>query len=189
MRRQALTLAIAALAGGLALGAQAQPDYEPQGLYSAEDILDAGVYLTGDPDERVGEVEDILFDEAMQVTALVVESGSVLGLGGRDFIVESGQFTLLTHQDDDSDSDSDTEHRVMLEASAEALEGYPVYSDDWWERARERSREAWLQAQEGAESAWETTQEGAERAWETTRENARRAWEAARDAVGAGADG
>ena len=110
-----------------------------------------------------------------------IESGSVLGLGGRDFIVESGQFTLITHHDDDGE----TEHRVMLEASAEALEGYPVYSDDWWDRARERSREAWLQTQEGAESAWQTTQEGAERAWDTTRENAQRAWEAARDAVGA----
>ncbi|MFB9145605.1 PRC-barrel domain-containing protein [Halomonas alkalicola] len=181
MKKSTLTLAIAALAGGLTLGAQAQPAYEPQGLYSAEDILDADVYLTSDPDERVGEVEDILFDEAMQVTALVIESGSVLGLGGRDFIVESGQFTLITHYDDDGE----TEHRVMLEASAEAIEGYPVYSDDWWDRARERSREAWLQTQDGAESAWQTTQEGAERAWDTTRENAQRAWEAARDAVGA----
>ncbi|MCA1769479.1 MAG: PRC-barrel domain-containing protein [Halomonas sp.] len=181
MRQPALTLAIATLAGGLAFGAQAQPAYEPQGLYSAEAILDADVYLTRDPDERVGEVEDILFDEAMQVTALVVESGSVLGLGGREFIVESGRFTLITHYDDDGDA----EHRVMLMATAEELEGYPIFSDDWWEQARERSREAWLQTQEGAESAWQTTQEGAEQAWEITRENARRAWEAARDAVGA----
>lgn len=178
-RKHTLTLAIAALAGSLSLGAQAQPAYEPQGLYSAETILDADVYLTSDPDEPVGEVEDILFDEAMQVTALVVESGSVLGLGGREFIVESGQFTLITHADDDDD----TEHRVMLEATAEEIEGYPAYSDDWWEQARERSREAWLQTQEGARSAWQATQEGAEHAWETTRENARRAWEAARDAV------
>ncbi len=181
MNMKTSTLAIATLAGGFALGAQAQPAHEPQGLYSAGDILDAGAYLSSDPDERVGEVEDILFDEAMQVTALVIESGSVLGLGGRDVIVEAGQFTLTTHFDDDGD----TQHRVMLEASAEALESYPVFSDDWWDQARERSREAWLQTQEGAESAWETTQEGAERAWDTTRENARQAWEAARDAVGA----
>lgn len=180
MRKHGLTLAIAALAGGLALGAQAQSAHEPQGLYSAKDIFDAHVYLASDPDERVGEVDDILFDEAMQVTALVVESGSVLGLGGRDVIVESGRFTLITHVDDDGD----TEHRVMLMASSRELEGYPVFSDDWWERARERSREAWLQTQEGADSAWQTTQEGAEQAWETTRESARRAWEAARDAVG-----
>ncbi len=179
MRKQTLSLAIAALAGGLSLGAQAQTDYQPQGLYSADDILDAGVYLTGNPDERVGEVEDILFDEAMQITALVVESGSVLGLGGREFIVESGRFTLIT----DLENDGDAEHRVMLEASAEEIEGYPTYSDAWWEQARERSREAWMQTQEGAESAWQATQEGAERAWDTTRENARRAWEAARDAV------
>lgn len=180
LRKHSLTLAAAALAGGVALGTQAQPAYDPQGLYSAEDILDAGVYLSSEPDERVGEVEDILFDEAMQVTALVVESGSVLGLGGRELIVESGLFTLTTHVDDDGD----TTHRVMLEATAEALEGYPAFSDDWWEQARERSREAWLQTQEGAESAWQTTQEGAERAWETSRENARRAWETARDALG-----
>ncbi|MFP4263969.1 MAG: PRC-barrel domain-containing protein [Halomonas sp.] len=176
-----LSLAIALLSGGLAVGAQAQTDHDPQGLYSAEDILDADVYLNDDPEERVGEVEDILLDEAMQVTALVVESGSVLGLGGRDIIVESGQFTLNTQRDDDGD----TEHRVVLEASAEELEEYPVYDKDWWHEARERSREAWLDTREGAESAWQTTQEGAESAWETTRENARRAWESARDAVGA----
>ncbi|QTF92262.1 PRC-barrel domain-containing protein, partial [Halomonas sp. BM-2019] len=146
MRKTTLALTVAALAGGFTLGTQAQPTHEPQGLYSAENILDADVYLTSDPDERVGEVENILFDEAMQVTALVIESGAVLGMGGREFIVESGQFTLTTHFDDDGES----EHRVMLEASAEELEGYPVYSDDWWDRARERSREAWLQTQEGA---------------------------------------
>src|SRR5690554_8116243 len=97
-RKHTLTLAIAALAGSLSLGAQAQPAYEPQGLYSAETILDADVYLSSDPDEPVGEVEDILFDEAMQVTALVVESGSVLGLGGREFIVRSEEHTSeLSH--------------------------------------------------------------------------------------------
>ncbi|GEK46909.1 hypothetical protein HPA02_11920 [Bisbaumannia pacifica] len=179
MRKPTLSLAIATLAGGLALGAQAQSTYQPQGLYSADDILDAGVYLTANPGERVGEVEDILLDEAMQITALVVESGSALGLGGREFIVESGSFTLMT----DLENDGDAEHRVMLEASAEELEGYPTYNDAWWAQARERSREAWMRTQEGAESAWQATQEGAERAWETTRENARQAWEAARDAV------
>lgn len=179
MRKHALTLAIAALAGGIALGASATEEHQPQGIYSASDILDADVYLSSDPDREVGEVEDILFDEAMQVTALVIESGSVLGLGGREIIVEAGQFTLTTHFEDDGD----VEHRVMLDATAEELEGYPVYSDDWWEQARERSREAWLQTQEGAESAWQATREGAESAWETTRENARQAWEAAREAM------
>ncbi len=181
MCKQTLTLAIAAVAGSLALNAHAQPAHDPQGLYSAQDILSADVYLAHAPDERIGGVGDILLDEAMQVSALVVESGSVLGLAGREIIVESGQFTLTTHSDDVDEP----EHRVMLEASAEELETYPAFSDDWWELARERSREAWLQTQEGAESAWEATQEGAERAWETTRENAQRAWEAARDAVGA----
>ncbi|MDN3521466.1 PRC-barrel domain-containing protein [Halomonas ramblicola] len=179
MTKHALTLAIAALAGGLSLAAAAQQDHQPQGLYSADDILDADVYLSDAPEERVGEVEDILLDEAMQVTALVVESGEVLGLGGRELVVEAGQFSLTTQ----AESDGEVEHRVMLEATAEELEDYPVYDNDWWQQARERTREAWMDTQEGAQSAWETTQEGAEQAWETTRENARRAWETARDAL------
>lgn len=179
MTKHALTLAIAALAGSLSLSAAAQQDYQPQGLYSADDILDADVYLSDNPEEQVGEVEDILLDEAMQVTALVVESGDVLGLGGSAIVVEAGQFSLTTQEE----NDGEVEHRVMLEATAEELEGYPVYDNDWWQQARAHSREAWMDTQEGAQSAWETTQEGAERAWETTRENARRAWEAARDAL------
>ncbi|SDJ15492.1 PRC-barrel domain-containing protein [Billgrantia gudaonensis] len=180
VRNKALfTLAGAALAGGFALSANAQTTDQPQGIYSADDILDAEVYLSESPDEQIGEVEDIVFNEAMQVTALVVESGSVLGLGGREIIVEAGQFSLLT----ETENDDDVEHRVMLDATAEELEGYPVYSDDWWADARLRAQETWQQTQEGAQSAWQTTQEGAERAWETTQENAQRAWESARDAV------
>ncbi|GHE20874.1 PRC-barrel domain-containing protein [Halomonas urumqiensis] len=180
-----LALTIAALAAGISASAMAenhghQPQgHQPQGLYSAEDIIDADVYLSANPEEEVGEVEDILLDEGMGVAALVIESGSVLNLGGQEFIVKAGQFSLTTYQDDDGD----TEHRVMLDASADEIEGYPVYDNDWWQQARERSREAWMETQEGAQSAWETTQEGAESAWETTRENAQRAWNSALDAM------
>ncbi|WP_163558018.1 PRC-barrel domain-containing protein [Halomonas sp. NO4] len=180
--RQLLTLTVAALAGGFALGTAAQTTDQPQGIYSADDILDAEVYLSENPDQEVGEVEDILFNEAMQVTALVIESGSVLGLGGREIIVEAGQFSLLTETQDDDD----VEHRVMLDATAAELENYPVFSDAWWQQARLQARDAWEQTQEGAQSAWQQTQEGAERAWETTQENAQRAWEAARDTLSDG---
>lgn len=177
MKQHALTLGIAALLGTLPLGALAEEErreQQPQGLYSADDILDADVVLSDNLDDEVGEVEDILLDEAMQVKALVIESDSVLGLGGRKIVVEAGRFNLHS----DEEADGDTRHRVELTGSPEELENYPEYDDDWWQRARDRSREAWSQAQEGAQSAWQSTREGAEQVWETTRENARQAWEA-----------
>lgn len=52
----------------------------PQGLYSADELMDADVYLQNDDSKVIGEVEDILLDDNMQVAALVVESDDVLGL-------------------------------------------------------------------------------------------------------------
>lgn len=154
MRKTILTTIIGtALLGTVAMSAHAQN--EPQGMYSADDILDADVYFAGGSGEQIGEVDDILFDEEMRITALVIESGSVLGLGGREIVVGTDYFSLETH----TEGDGDTEHRVMVEASQEEVEAFPAYNRDWWEQTKANARDAWQTTQEGAESAWQRTRE------------------------------
>ena len=87
MQKRALTIAVAAIAGGLAFGTQAVAQDDPQaaqGLYSANDIIGADVYHADDPDEEVGNVENILLDDDGQVSALVVNAGGLWGMGGDD---------------------------------------------------------------------------------------------------------
>ncbi|UYO75213.1 PRC-barrel domain-containing protein [Halomonas qinghailakensis] len=154
MRKSLFTTAIsAAFLSSLAFGVQAST--EPQGMYSADDILDAEVFFNGGSGEEIGEVEDILFDEEMRISALVIESGAVLGLGGREIVVNSDQFTLETH----TESDGDTEHRIMLDASQEEVESFPTYDRDWWEQTKNNARDAWQTTKEGAQSAWQSTRE------------------------------
>lgn len=154
MRKTILTTAIsAALLGSFTVSVHASS--EPQGMYSADDILDAEVYFAGGSGEEIGDVDDILFDEEMRITALVIESGSVLGLGGREIVVDTDYFTLET----DMENDGDTEHRIMVEASQEEIEAFPTYDRDWWEQTKANARDAWQTTQEGAESAWQSTRE------------------------------
>jgi sporulation protein YlmC with PRC-barrel domain len=154
MRKTILTTVIGtALMGSVAMSVHAQN--EPQGMYSADDIMDAEVYFAGGSGEEIGDVEDILFDEDMRITALVIESGSVLGLGGREIVVSTDYFTLETH----TEGDGDTEHRIMVEATSEEVEAFPAYDNDWWEQTKASARDAWETTQEGAESAWQRTRE------------------------------
>lgn len=149
-----LTTAIGtALMGSVAMSANASN--EPQGMYSADDILDAEVYFADGSGEEIGDVDDILFDEEMRITAIVIESGSVLGLGGREVVVDTDYFTLET----ETEADGDTEHRIMVEASQEEVEGFPAYNNEWWEQTKANARDAWQTTQEGAESAWQRTRE------------------------------
>lgn len=154
MRKSMLTTAIGtALLGSLAFGAQASQ--ELQGMYSAEDILDAEVYFANGSGDEIGEVENILFDEEMRINALVIESGAVLGLGGREIVVGTDYFSLETH----TESDGDTEHRIILDATAEEVEGFPAYDRDWWEQTKANARDAWDTTRDGAQSAWQSTRD------------------------------
>ncbi|WP_249979100.1 PRC-barrel domain-containing protein [Vreelandella olivaria] len=154
MHKSILTTAVGTLLlGSLAFGVQASD--QPQGMYSAEDILDADVYFAGGSGEEIGEVENILFDEEMRITAIVVESGSVLGLGGREIVVGTDYFTLETH----TEGDGDTEHRILLNATSEEVESFPAYDRDWWEQTKASAREAWETTRDGAQSAWQSTRD------------------------------
>lgn len=154
MRKTMLTTAIGtALLGSLAFGVQASE--EPQGMYSAKDILDADVYFNNGSGDEIGEVDNILFDEEMRINALVIESGAVLGLGGREIVVGTDYFSLETH----TESDGDTEHRIILDATHEEVEEFPTYNHDWWEQTKVSARDAWETTRDGAQSAWQSTRE------------------------------
>lgn len=169
MRKNILMTALGASLLSVTLGAQAQT--EPQGIYSASDILDADVYIVNGSGNSIGEVDDILFDEEMKIAALVVESGKVLGLGGRDLVVASDAFTLDTQTEEEDGGDvSDTQHRVMIDATSEEIEQFPTYNHDWWEQAQSNAQDAWKTTQDGAKSAWQSTQEGAKNAWQKTQD-------------------
>lgn len=157
LRQTSITAAL--LAAGLTVSATASA--APQGLYSADELLDADVYTQADSERSIGEVEDVLLDDDMRLRALVIDSGSLLDLNEKQYVVEADQFKVETHH---GERIEDIEYRVTLSLDAASLRDQPEYTDGWWNEAREIMRSAWADTQEGAASAWETTQEGASNA-------------------------
>lgn len=138
MKKHAMTIAVAAMAGGLAFGSQAVAEEDvnaAQGLYSANDIMGATVYHADNPDDEVGTVEDILLDDNREVSSLVVNAGGLWGMGGDNVVVDVESFGLETERDGDEVS-----HRIVVDASEEELENFPEYNDDWFNDEREQRR-------------------------------------------------
>ncbi|WP_043446622.1 hypothetical protein [Halotalea alkalilenta] len=150
----ALAVSCALLAG--AATAQAQTQSGPQGLYSASELNDANVYLRDNPNQAIGEVEDILLGEDMSVQALVIDVDGLQGSGDQDRVIERGQFTVQTLNDDDIER---LEYRVTLDLDADGVRALPVYDNDWWNQSRAGLNRLWEQTQQGAQSAWESTKE------------------------------
>lgn len=153
------TLGAAALvAGSAAMSqtalAQNSGQQDPQGLYSAEELMDANVYLQNSPDEEVGEIENILLGEDMSVQALVVEAGGVLDMGDREFVVQKGDFTVETHNGDDLDN---MNYRVMLDMDESELKQQSEYTNDWWQQSKNQAADAWENTKQNASSAWKDT--------------------------------
>ncbi len=117
------------LAGSLTLSFSA---IAAQGLYSADELMDADVYDSAGED--IGDVEDILLGDDMSVHALVIETGTVLGLGGREVVAKRGTFTVRTESDDQEFDD--IEYQVHMEVDQEALKKFPKYNQDWWADTR-----------------------------------------------------
>jgi len=149
----------ALLAGGLAMAGSAMA--QPQGLYSADELLDADVYATSSS-ARIGDVEDILLDNDMQVRAVVIDTGSLLDFQGeQQFVIETGKFSVETDNGNDLER---VAYRVNVDMSEQEIAQQPQYTNAWWQNAREGAQQAWEDTKEGAASAWETTQEGASKA-------------------------
>ncbi|WP_372609342.1 PRC-barrel domain-containing protein [Halomonas sp.] len=153
MRQTILALSLSLVAGSPLVVSQAQADI--QGLYSANAILAAEVYLDTDPDEPMGSVRDVLLDDDKQVAGLVIRSGGAMGLGGRDIVINNDHFRLdaLTAEDQWA------VYRIIVDASADELDDLPEYDQAWWEQARKNAADAWSATQEDAESAWQRTRD------------------------------
>lgn len=153
------------LAGSLTLSFSA---VAAQGLYTADELMDADVYdSTG---EEIGEVEDILLGDDMSVHALVIESGEILGMGGREVIAKRGTFTVRTESDDDEFDD--IEYEVHMEATQEEVKGFPAYDENWWTETRKELKQAWGKTKRNTRSAWESTKEASASAWHKTKHGA-----------------
>ena len=160
-----------------ALAASVQAESEPQGLYSAQALLDAEVHFSAAPDSQPSRVADLLLGDDQRVHAIVVHSDSSLGQDGDALVVANTHYRLVNHGDN-----GETRHDIIVDADPATLESLPRYDQEWWDSARQRTREAWQRAGEGAESAWQSTQRGldrvgesAESAWERTQQGAERA--------------
>lgn len=156
MHKRLLTIAVTAVAGSLALGGQASADQhenkeegqqqshasmQAQGLYSADDLMDADVYLRDDPEENVGEVEDILLDDDQKISALVIETGEVLGMGGREIVADIKKISVESKRDDGGTwGDGYVTHRVTIDAQSEDLEEFPEYEKEWFDQESEARR-------------------------------------------------
>lgn len=149
MQKRLLTIAVAAVTGGLAFSGQAiadekadeQQSAQAQGLYSTEDLLDAEVYLRDSPDEEVGEVEELLLDDNQKVSAFVIETGEILGMGGREIVADIENIRVESERSEDAMfGEGYVTHRVLIDANSEDLESFPEYEQNWFDEQSEELR-------------------------------------------------
>lgn len=161
-------MGVSLVAGSMAFGLSA---HAAQGLYSADDLMDADVYDSNG--EEVGEVENILMDDGMSVHSLVIKTGDVLGLGGRDVVAERGSFTVRLEEDDDGDDAfDDQDYEVHMEASSDEVKSLPEYDESWWNQTSQSLQQAWENTKDISESAWENTKQATSSAWYNVSEGA-----------------
>lgn len=153
------------LAASMAMSATATA---AEGLYSAEDLMEADVYdNTG---EEIGEVEDILLGDDMAVHSLVIETGAVLDMGGREVVAERGTFTVRMENEDQKWDD--VEYEVHMEGSKADIKQFPEYDQDWWNNTKQSLAKAWENTKDISANAWESTKQATGSAWQNIRQGA-----------------
>lgn len=172
MQKRLLTIAAATVTGSLALGSQAvanehengnsqdkgqnqQPSaQQAQGLYATEDIIGSDVYHVDNTDEDVGDVENILLDDEGKISALVLSTGGLWGIGGDEVVVGIEHFSMETERDESAGfGQGAIIHRIMVDATEEELENFPSYNEGWFDDERNR-----LIEQRGISGGiWQTT--------------------------------
>lgn len=144
-----LGLTVAA-SSGFAVAAQ------PEGVYSADRLLDAEVYLSNS-NEQVGEIDDVILDNDMRISAFIVETDGKFGLGGKSYVVAPDQLSVETLAGDKA---TEPNYRVTLDGDSSQLSGYPEYNDSWWNNAQTQANDAWEQTKESAGDAWTRLKRG-----------------------------
>lgn len=164
--------------------AQQQEQQPPQGLYSADQLLDAEVYASGS-NKAIGEIDDVILDNNMQIKSFVVETENDFGLDGKSYVVSPDQLSV-----DASPGEKATEprYRITLNAEGEQLESYPVYNESWWNNAQAEANSAWEQTKESASNAWTQIKQGTAELIQNTRDAAGRAGDQTEEAAENAAD-
>lgn len=153
---------------------------QPDGVYSADQLLDADVYMS-DSEEQIGEIDDIVFDNGMTIKSFVVETENNFGLAGKSYVVAPDQLSVETMESDEA---TEPEYRVTIEGNADTISQYPVYDDGWWNNAQDQAIDAWQQTKQSASNAWTELKEGTN----NLIDRAQGQGEDAADAVGDSAD-
>lgn len=157
-------MGISLVAGSMAFSVSA---HAAQGLYSAGDLMDADVHDSSG--EEIGEVENILMDDSMSVHSLVIKTGDILGLGGRDVVAERGTFTLRLEEGGDNRFD-DLNYEVHMEATLEEIKALPEYDESWWNQTSNAMSQAWENAKQTSRSAWQDTKQATSSAWQNIKQ-------------------
>lgn len=81
--------------------------------------IETNVY--GSEGELLGEVERVRLTAEGDVEAIVVETGGVLEIGGREVLIESGEYELVSVEE---------ENRLVLTVNAEGFALLPDFNED-----------------------------------------------------------
>lgn len=173
----ALTTAL--VAGGLAIAGTASA--QSQGLYSADELMDAEVYSNQSAENSIGEVEDVLLDESMKLHSLVIDTGNLLDMGENQYVIEANSFSVETTGGDNKE---DVEYRVTVDMTEEEITQQPEYDNDWWTETKAKTSQAWENTKETASSAWESTKAATSDALDSASESLDEAGEEAAQATG-----
>jgi len=131
-------------------------DAQPQGLYSAKQLIGSTVY-TNSGHKNVGKLDNIIFDNDMTIQSFVVRTRQALGLGGKSYVIKTNQAKVDTGQHIDSEHPN---YKVIINLNAKQLKKQPVYSNSWWYKAKNQASDAWNQSKQSAQSAWTHIKQG-----------------------------
>lgn len=84
------------------------------------DWIETSVY--GSTGVELGEVERVRLNDMGEVDAIVVETGGVVEVGGREVLIETGEFELVVSDED--------EERITLTVDAEGFAALPDFDED-----------------------------------------------------------
>lgn len=157
-----------------------------QGMYSADQLMDADVYGQGDSEHAIGEIDDVLLDNNMTIKSFVVETKGKMGLvGGKSYVVSPDQLSVQTIE---TKEPSKPEYRAQLQMTRDQLTQEPAYSDSWWSNAQNQAGDAWQQTKESASNAWTKVKDKTSNIVNGTQDKAGDAADATGDAAGNAAD-
>ena len=74
--------------------------------------------------EKVGEVERVSMDANGDIADIVVETGGILDIGGKEVLVASDQYMLVTAQGDEGDAE------IQLVMSGDVFADLPTFDED-----------------------------------------------------------